>query len=517
MNSRSRKIIFLLFLVSAVLGCGKSSSDRPLTILIPVGANTLDPHFATSTIEWSILMNVFDPLVVRKDDMKIGPGLAQSWEVDRSLKVWTFHLQKGVKFHNGEDFNARSVKYTFDRMRDKSVRARTTISRRIFLDRVEVVDENTVKFHTKMPVATLPYWLANAFMLPPKHYSTTPLKTLIRNPVGTGPYRLTEWVKDDRIRMEVNENWWKGSPKVKAALWRPVPEGSARIAELETGGADIVMNIPPDQKMLFSDKRSGPFSIKSISGGRRVFMGIRTDHGPLRDVRVRRALNYAVDFGIISKQFLRGQGSRLRSVVNPPNNDPALGSYPFDLEKAKSLLDEAGLRDTNGDGVREVDGKPFALKVNVPLNRYLKGKEISEAVASNLRKIGIDMEIIPLEWSVFLAKRRKKELEALYYHGFSSAFEPELDLGVLRPTLFANLTAWKNPEFIEGYNRMRYTFDPSERKALSFRLQRIIHEEAPWVFLWAQEDFYGLHDRIRWIPRPDERIYLPSVEFKETK
>jgi peptide/nickel transport system substrate-binding protein len=151
------------------------------------------------------------------------------------------------------------------------------------------------------------------------------------------------------------------------------------------------------------------------------------------------------------------------------------------------------------------------------LNRYLKGKEISEAVAANLRKIGIDMEIIPLEWSVFLAKRRKKELEALYYHGFSSAFEPELDLGVLRPTLFANLTAWKNLEYIEGYKRMRYTFDLGERKALSFRLQRIIHEEAPWVFLWAQKDFYGLNDRIRWIPRPDERIYLPSVEFKETK
>ncbi len=169
LNHRLRKIIFLLSLVFAALGCGKSSFDRPLTILISVGANTLDPHFSTSTVEWSILMNVFDPLVVRKDDMKIGPGLAQSWEVDRSLKVWTFHLQKGVKFHNGEDFNARSVKYTFDRMWDKSVRARTTIPRRIFLDRVEVVDKNTVKFHTKKPVATLPYWFANAYMLPPKH------------------------------------------------------------------------------------------------------------------------------------------------------------------------------------------------------------------------------------------------------------------------------------------------------------------------------------------------------------
>ena len=132
-------------------------------------------------------------------------------------------------------------------------------------------------------------------------------------------------------------------------------------------------------------------------------------------------------------------------------------------------------------------------------------------IKENLRKVGIKVEVNPLEFSVFLSNRRKKTLSPLYFHGFSSAFNAETDIGVLRPELFANLTAWNNSEFIENYRRLGQTFDPEERKNISFRLQNIIHEDAPWIFLWNQYDFYGLSARIRWDPRPDERIYLPSI------
>ena len=151
------------------------------------------------------------------------------------------------------------------------------------------------------------------------------------------------------------------------------------------------------------------------------------------------------------------------------------------------------------------------MKLDIPANRYLKGKEIAEAVAANLRAVGIKVEVNPLELSVFLAKRRKKTLSPLYYHGFSSAFDAEVDLGALRPNLFANLTSWRNLEFIEGYKKLGQTFDPAERKKISFRLQQIVREDAPWIFLWNQYDFYGLGPHVRWNPRPDERIYLPSI------
>jgi len=506
----------ILLLLASLQSCGGQKADRPLTILVSVEANTLDPHFATSTIEWSILMNVFDSLVSRKDDMTLGPGLAERWGVDESKRLWTFHLRKGVKFHNDEPFDARSVKYTFERMQDQSLRPRTTIPRRIFLKEVEVVDDHTVRIHTRRRVATLPIWLVNAFILPPKYYSATPAKEVLAKPVGTGPYRLVKWVKDDHIRMEANAAWWGGKPKIETAVWRPVPETSARIAELETGGADLITNVSPDQ-MHSPAGREKKIQLKGIHGGRRVYVGVRTDQGVLGDRRVRQAMNHAVNFDLIASTVLVGHGSRMASVVNPPNNDPSLKPYPYDPEKAKALLAEAGLKDTDGDGILEANGQPLRLKLDVPIGRYLKGEEIAAAVASNLRAVGIHVEVNLLEWSVFLSRRSKKILSPLYLHGFSSAFDAELDLGALRPSLFANLTAWKHPEFIAEYQKLRQSFDPEELRRISFRLQRLVIEEAPWIFLWHQYDFFGLSARIGWLPRPDERIYLPSIAMRDAQ
>ena len=503
-------------LLVALAACGRNAKNGPFTVLLSVEANTLDPHFATATIEWSILMNMFDPLIERRADMTLGPALAERWEVDGTKKIWTFHLRKGVKFHNGEPFDGESVRYTFERMRDKKLKPRITVDQRIFLDKVEKVDSHIVKIHTKRPVATLPVWMVNAFMLPPKYYSSTPPRELLKKPVGTGPYKLVKWVKDDHIEMAANDSGWRDEPAIKKVIWRPVAEASARIAELETGGADIIMNISPDQSKTILAREEG-LQFKGIRGGRRIYLGIRTDHGVLGDVRVRRALNHAIDFEAIVKNVFGGYGSRMRSIVNPPNADPHIQAYAYDPPKAKALLTEAGLKDTNGDGVLEANGNPFEIKLEVPVSRYLKGEEISEFLSAYFRAVGAHVEVIPLEWSVFLARRRKKTLAPLYFHGFSSAFNEELDLGVLRPNLFANLTAWRNREFIQNYKNLGQIFDPKERRRISYRMQRIVYEESPWVFLWNQYDFFGLSARTQWTPRPDERIYLPMIRLKEAK
>ena len=506
----------MCLLLLGLAACGREAKKGPFTVLLSVEANTLDPHFATATIEWSILMNMFDPLIERRDDMRLAPALAERWEVDKTKKIWTFHLRKGVKFHNGEPFDSESVRYTFERMRDKKLKPRITVYRRIFLDRIEKVDSHTVKIHTRRPVATLPVWMVNAFMLPPKYYSSTSPKELLKKPVGTGPYKLVKWIKDDRIEMEANKGWWRGEPAIDEVVWRPVSEASARIGELETGGADVIVNISPDQSKTILAREEG-LQLKGARGGRRIYLGIRTDHGVLGDARVRRALNHAVDFGAIVKNVFLGHGSRMRSIVNAPNADPNMKAYAYDPQKAKALLAEAGLKDTNGDGVLEANGEPFELKLEVPASRYLKGKEMSEFIAAYFRAVGVRVEVIPLEWSVFLARRRKKTLAPLYFHGFSSAFNEELDLGVLRPNLFANLTAWRNREFVENYKKLGQAFDLDERRRISYRMQRIVHEESPWVFLWNQYDFFGLSARTQWTPRPDERIYLPAIRLKEAK
>ncbi|MBI3128188.1 MAG: ABC transporter substrate-binding protein [Candidatus Tectomicrobia bacterium] len=506
--------LVLLLAAPFLAGCGKQEGERPFTVLVPVEANTLDPHFATSTIEWTILMNVMEPLIARSDGMREAPALAESWEVDGTKKVWTFRLRKGVKFQNGESFDARAVKYTFERMRDRSLRARTTVPNRIALDKVEEVDAHTVRIHTKTPIAIVPAWLVNAFILPPKYYSSTPPKEVLGKPMGTGPYRMTEWVKDSFIRMEAHEGWWGGKPRIRTVVWRPVPEASARVAELESGGADLITAISADQANLIARRKEG-FQTFSIQGGRRVYIGIRTDWDAFGDARVRQAMNYAVNFELVAKQFLLGHGSRMATVVCPPNGNPQVKPYPYDPAKARALLAAAGLKDSDGDGILESNGRPLRLKLDVPVARYLQGMEIAEAAAADLRAVGIHVEVQPLEWSVFLSNRRKKALSPLYLHGFSSAFNAETDLGALRPALFANMTGWKNAEFVEGFNRLRQTFDEEERKRISDRLQELVHKEAPWIFLWNQYDFFAGSSRVEWKPRPDERIYLPAVSVKE--
>jgi peptide/nickel transport system substrate-binding protein len=506
---------YAFFFILSLASYGCTGSDKPFVVLMPVGADTLDPHFATSTIEWNILMNVQEALAARDGDMRPVPALAESWEVDTSKKAWTFHLRQGVKFQNGESLDARAVKYTFERMRDKKLNPPITVPNRIALERVEEVDARTVRIHTQMPIAFLPVWLVNAFILPPKHYSSTPPGEVRGKPVGTGPYKLTEWLKGDRVRMEANLEWWKGKPKIPAVVWRPVPVPSARLVAMESGEADLITEITVEQAKVLQGKRGG-ISVFSVQGGRRVYIGIRTDWGPFGDRRVRQAMNYAVNFESITNRVLRGYGTRMASIVPFPNNNPNVGRYPYDPAKSKALLAEAGLKDTDGDGVLEYSGAPLRIKMDVPRDRYLQGEEIAETVAADLRAVGLQVEVQLLEWPAFLSNRRKKALSPLYFHGFSSAFIDETDLGVVRPSLSANLTGWKNQEYAESYRRLRYEFDVKERNKISDGLQVLIREEAPWIFLWNQFEFFAGSTRVSsWAPRPDERIYIPDILYRK--
>ncbi|MFQ6110959.1 MAG: ABC transporter substrate-binding protein [Nitrospinota bacterium] len=507
----------LLVLLAASLGmnsgCGLlSQREGEVAVLIGVDANKLDPQFYSSTVELSLIQNIFDALLFRNDKMGLDPALARSWKVSPDGRTWTFFLRRGVRFHNGEPFNARAVKFTFERMMDEEVGATTTIARRIELERVEVVDEFTVRLHTRRPVATTLTYLANAFILEPKHYTSFTPRRTSRRPVGTGPYRLKEWIKDDHLILEAFKDYWRGEPKLKKVLVRPVPEGSSRVAELETGGADIIVNVPLD---LAPDvQKAEGARLMAVQGGRRIFIGIRSDVEPFGDRRVRQALNYAVNFEAISRHLLLGLGSRMATIVNPPHENKNLKPYRYDPQKAKRLFHEAGLRDSDGDGYFDEDGKRYEFLLDTPSGRYLRDKDIAVAVASDLRKVGLYVRANPLDWSVYTAKRhRRGEVSPLYLLGFSSAFSGITDLAVLDRNLQANLTRWENAEFQKGFEELQRILDPERQRDLLDHLQEIVMEEAPWIFLWKQYDLYGVSRRIDWRPRADERIYLWGVNY----
>jgi peptide/nickel transport system substrate-binding protein len=275
MSKLFRRFFPLGVILLALHSC--SGGERPLTILVPVAPRTLDPYFATTTVELSLLMNIFEALVVRRDDMTLGPGLAERWEIDKSRKVWTFHLRRGVEFTNGEPFGAEAVKYTFGRMVSGRLRPRITVPNRISLGRVEIVDGHTVRIHTKSPATTLPVWPTNAFILALGHYSSkTRVGEVSRKPVGTGPYKVSEWDGSGPVRMEANGKWWRGKPKIREAIWRSVPESSGRIEELDAGTADIITNIPPVQGLMLVRERRGS-QFKTVRGYEAALMFTQTD------------------------------------------------------------------------------------------------------------------------------------------------------------------------------------------------------------------------------------------------
>ncbi len=500
-----------------IFGCGLFSREEgPVTVLMGVDANKLDPQFYSSTVELSLIQNIFDALLFRNDEMELEPALARSWKVSPDGRTWTFFLRRGVKFHNGEPFNARAVKFTFERMMDEEVGATTTIARRIELERVEVVDEFTVRLHTRRQVATTLTYLANAFILEPKHYTEFTPRRTSRRPVGTGPYRLKEWIKDDRLILAAFEDYWRGEPELKKVLFRPVPEGSSRVAELETGGADIIVNVPLD--LATAVRKAEGARLEAIQGGRRIFIGVRTDVEPFGDRRVRQALNNAVNFEAISKHLLMGLGSRMASIVNPPHENKELEPYRYDPERARELLHAAGLLDSDGDGYFDKNGERYEFLLDSPSGRYLRDKSIAQAVASDLRKIGLYVRANPLDWAVYTAKRnRQGEVSPLYLLGFSSAFNGITDLAVLDPKLQANLTGWENEEFKRGFEKVQGIMDEERQRKLLYDLQEIVHREAPWIFLWKQYDLYGVSGRIDWHPRADERIYLWGVSQRKEK
>jgi peptide/nickel transport system substrate-binding protein len=283
-------------------------------------------------------------------------------------------------------------------------------------------------------------------------------------------------------------------PAIKTITVRAVPEAGARIAELEAGNADLITNVPPDQTDLVETDVS---RLEAVQGLRRIFIYIYSgdETVPWADKRVRQAMNYAVDVNTIGETLFAGFAERYGSWIVPPNNNPALKPYPYDPDKARELLVEAGYPDG------------FDVVLNTPVGRYNKDKEASEAIGAYLTEVGIRAEVIPTDWSTYvqemLVPRQNLQIGLI---GLSSAANELDDAQNLAKDWPLSITDWYNEEYEALYAEATATLDRDERMELLFRAQEIAYDECPWIWLWRQYDFYGVSKRLQWTARADERI-----------
>jgi len=464
-----------------------------------IDPDTLDPQVTASAAVWSITLNVYDTLVTRDKQGRLQPGLAQSW---RPLddKTWEVKLREGVQFHNGEPLDGEAVKYSIERILDPALKAVMTSTINT-IDGVTVVDPLTVRIGTKEPDPLLPSRLSQQYghVLPPKYAREAGPDGLAKKPIGAGPFKFVSWQKDEAVTLEAVPGHWR-QPKVQKVLFKPIPEGAARVAAAKTGAVDIAAAIPP---VDFASIQSGDRTTGiEVTSNRAFLMNLDTiAFEPFKDKRVRQALNYAIDVDAIIKNTLNGYGKPLASSVIAEcfGYDASIQPYGHDLDKAKALLAEAGYPNGFEVGLDSTDG------------RYPQDKEIATVLVGQLARAGITVKLQTFEWGSFYDGVQAKKRAPIHDIGMSTElFDPDNTFSTHFHSERGKIWArWKNDEFNALADRGRTTLDENVRRQSLSQAQRIQHEEAPMLFLQQITYLYGVNKRVSgWEPTNTEPILL---------
>ena len=497
-------LVLPLVLIAFGLSWGAARDKDTLVIAQGVDPTTLDPQDHLETPALNTCLNLYDTLLERDANLKIVPVLATSYKQIND-NTWEFKLRQGVKFHNGEEFNAAAVKFNIERMADPKNKLRQTVFQGI-VDRVDIIDNYTVRIITRVPHPYLDAHLClYGGMIAPKYFQEKGAQYIATHPVGTGPYKFVRWVKDDQLVLEANPNYWRGVPKIKRVIFRPIPEATTRVAALQTQEADIIVNIPPHLMRLMEWK--GRSFVSKTPSVRVIFMAFDiTKGGPVADKRVRQAIAQGVNMETIIKKVLEGNGILLGSPLtsNHFGYDPAVKPYAYNPENAKKLLAEAGY------------AKGFDFVLNSPNGRYLNDKEVAEAVAGDLRKIGINASVRVHEWGIYMNNMMYAHNAApAYLLGWgNTTFDADFTINPLMRTgkLLSNISLPKLDALID---QGATTMDKKKRQKIYSDAMKLIHEDVPWGWSYQQVDIYGVNERVNWKARMDERLEVFNMTLKQ--
>jgi peptide/nickel transport system substrate-binding protein len=440
------------------------------------------PYFSSQLVGISVRLNVFDSLVERDWDGKIVPGLAESWNVVDD-KTIDFKLRTGVKFHNGQDVTANDVKASMDHLLDPSIKAPST-SVFAAVKEAQVLDPMSVRLVLSKTDARIFDVLANNFsVLPGQYLKDVGVDGFAKKPIGSGPYMFVEWVKDDHLTLEANPNYWdgsyKGKPQVKTVILRPVTDPATRLADLRSGAADMIMDVPSDQVPAL---KSGGFTVVEKDTTQHDYVYIDTTKDtPLKIKEVRQALNYAVDKDSIVQSLIGGFG---RPLVGPLSQlllgyNSDVKPYAFDPAKAKTLLATAGA--------------PQGFAVDMDMTSSLPSS-LAEAVVAELGDVGIKVKLNILETAVYNDKWVKKQLSPLYYNRWSTFSDPAL-LDLLAGCK-GFLSAYCNQDAQQYLDAGAATLDQAKRDTAYKQAVSILADDPYAIYLYQLKSLTGMSSKV---------------------
>jgi peptide/nickel transport system substrate-binding protein len=470
-----------------------------LRVAIPWTPENLDPTMNLSSIRAQVGVSIFDSLVGRNAENRIVPELAESWKLLDDT-TWQFRLRKGVVFHNGEPFNAEAVRFTVQRVLDPNQKSpnRANIAE---VSKVEVVDEFTVKLVTRQAYAPFLNRLIDFPIVPPRYTAEKGDQGLALRPVGTGPFKFVELVKDDRLVVEAFDRHWRGAPRIRRITFRPVPEPFTRVAALRSGELDLITNLPPS--LARELERVPGIKVQRVPSTWMIYLGLNALTKPLSDLRVRQALNYASDVDAIIKTVLEGNGRRTPGPLTPHmfGYDPGVKGYPYDPAKARRLLAEAGYPDG------------LEITLDSPEGRYQGDKEIAEALAGQWQKAGFKPRVQVAEWGSYFKRYLGRQFSDAYLLGLGGPMQDGDELYNLVSSKGRGLY-YKNEKVDMLFDAGRSTMDPARRRKIYGDLAKAMVEDATWVFLMQQVDIYAMRDRVEWTPRPDQWMVFQGATLR---
>lgn len=517
-----KKSLFLGFagaLALAVPAGAQAPDAETLVIAQSVDAPSLDPAEISARNASNIADHLFGSLFTRTEG-GIAPYFATEYTESEDGLSQTYTLRDDLSCHDGEKLDAEDVAYSFNRAADPAQKFTGNTPGYIYSSvgfvNAEVIDPLHVKLNFSKYNPISAGMLTEVFVHCKDSYEKMSRDEASQKPIGSGPYKFVEWVKDDKIVIERWDDFPMEKPNFKTIVWRVVPEASTRTAELIAGNVDVITNVSPDQ--IDTVNASGKAEVQVVDGLRRIYIGFNqkaafqnTPGGKaITDSKVRWALQYAIDVPAICQNLLAYDCTRATGPVNPPGDNKSLEPIPYDPAMAEKLLDEAGYP-------RGADGVRFKLKLQSPNGRYINDGQVAQAVGQMLSDVGVETEVELLDFSsAYVPLIRAHDAGPLFLLGTGGAiFSPLSDLmDFSAPDAGTNYTEWNDPEFFGLWKEISASRDPAVQAEVAQKMLKIFYERGPWLLMYFQPDYYGVSNRINWTAPRDEIMIFTSATLK---
>jgi peptide/nickel transport system substrate-binding protein len=473
------------------------SSRSRVSIAHGVGVYSLNPYAVNTSPLQAVWGSIMEPLIDADYGKRGYRGvLAESWQMKGTRLQ--FNLRKGVRFHDGALLTSRDVLASFKRiLTDKQSLQAPNLQN---IGEMDAPDEHTVVLTLKKADANALEDINSRVIM--KQSVAEKMGEADNKPVGTGPFKFTSWERSGQFVLRRNDAYWGKAPRIDEVIYKSIQEDAARIAALEAGQVDLISNVPPHEVARL--KANPRLRVQQVQGLRPIFLILSPAYKPMDNPKVRRAITHAIDRERIIKHILEGYAYPLNGLLSPQvfGYDPSAKAYPYDPEKAKQMLNEAGF--------------PNGVEIDYysPTGRYPKDREVAQVIVEQLSKVGIKANLKTPEWSIFNTDYKNGKYQ-FYLTGRGSLtdadtlFQQYFRTGATRRTL-----GYSNPKLDELLDQEQLTFDVKKREKLLWEAHRIILEDAPAIPLWNAIDIYAYRADLVWTAPPDEKVQLKEAYLK---